>query len=65
MLGVERDSNGWKAHALELWVESRASASLMTCASGPTASPAWVSSRMLKETDVWRAACGTERLSTE
>src|SRR5215213_8337346 len=23
MLGVERDSNGWKAHALELWVESR------------------------------------------
>ena len=23
MLGVERDLNGWKAHALELWVESR------------------------------------------
>ena len=23
MRGVERDSNGWKAHALELWVESR------------------------------------------
>ena len=23
MLGLERDSNGWKAHALELWVESR------------------------------------------
>jgi hypothetical protein len=23
MGGVERDSNGWKAHALELWVESR------------------------------------------
>ena len=23
MLGVERDSYGWKAHALELWVESR------------------------------------------
>jgi len=38
MLGVERDSNGWKAHALELWVESR-ERSLMTCASGTTASP--------------------------
>ena len=23
MLGVERDLNGWKAHALELWVKSR------------------------------------------
>jgi len=23
MLGVERDSSSWKAHALELWVESR------------------------------------------
>ena len=38
MRGVERDSNGWKAHALELWVESR-ERSLMTCASGTTASP--------------------------
>ena len=23
MLGVERESNGWRAYALELWVESR------------------------------------------
>ena len=38
MLGMDRKSNGWRAYALELWVESR-ERSLMTCASGTTASP--------------------------
>jgi hypothetical protein len=38
MLGMDRKSNGWRAYALELWVESR-ERSLMTCASATTASP--------------------------
>ena len=51
MLGMDRESNGWRAYALELWAESR-ERSLMNFARGRNASPDWVSSGKLKKTDM-------------
>ena len=64
MLGMDRKSNGWRAYALELWVESRERVADDLCVRADCfARLGFV--EQAEETDMWRAACGTERLSTE